>query len=138
MAKDNPIVEAATGNTVVVPTIKGGIDPTLIAELIAGSRGRNMYGPKLVEFCDSDEPAIDVVEAWPMEFNGKESTTLYQGFRLAAEKAQLLGVAENGKPAIPAVLRIVQRNGNVYLLHNERVSLVQAQAATTEVEEVEA
>lgn len=57
-----------------------GLSRETIAGLMAGGRSRNAYGPKLIEFVDSDEPAIDVKEVWSMEFSAKESSTLYQGF----------------------------------------------------------
>ena len=93
-----------------------GLDSALIDSLMAGSRNHNAYGPKLVEFCESDEAGVNVAETWP-EFKGKLATTLYQGFRTAASKAEL----DN-------TVRILNRDGQVYLLHIERVALAQAAA----------
>jgi hypothetical protein len=97
-----------------------GLSSDLIADLMANSRTRNAYGPKLVEFCNSDEAAINPAEAWPTEFGGKKTTTLYQGFRLAADKADLLYSAE--KPDAPLLVKL--SDDNVFILHRERVELM--------------
>lgn len=90
-----------------------GLDLTDIQALMATSRSRNTYGPKLMEFIESDEAAIDVAEVWPTEFGGKESTTLYQGFTLAARKAE-----------VADTVAIKNSDGHCYILHNERVKLI--------------
>lgn len=90
-----------------------GLPSDLITSLMAKSRQHNAYGPKLLEFVNSDEAAINPAETWPLEFSGKKATTLYQGFRTAAEKANLSDQ-----------ILIKQSDDNVFLLHKERVTLV--------------
>lgn len=97
-----------------------GLSSDLINSLMANTRQRNAYGPKLVEFCESDEAAIDPAEVWPVEFGGKKATTLYQGFRNAAEKAELSDT-----------VLIKQYDDHVFILHKDRVAIVLAEQATT-------
>jgi len=94
-----------------------GLPDQFINELMANTRSRNVYGPKLVEFCESDEAAINPAEVWPVEFAGKKASTLYQGFRTAAEKAD-----------ISDLVLIKQSDDSVFILHKERVALVMAAA----------
>lgn len=89
-----------------------GLTPDQIAEILGKSRGRNVYGPKLIEFMESDEAAINVAETWPIEFGEKSATAMYQSFRKAAENAK---VADQ--------LSIRMLDGAVYLLHTEKVAL---------------
>lgn len=93
--------------------IKGGLSSEFIAELQGKARVRNLYGPMLIEFDGSDEPGVDVQEAWPIELGQKSASTLYQGFLTAAKKAKLY----------PDVLTIKQSDEHVYILHNERYKL---------------
>lgn len=92
-----------------------GLPDEFINELMATSRSRNVYGPKLLDFCESDEAAINPAEVWPIEFGNKKATTLYQGFRNAAEKADL-----------QEVVMIKQSDDAVFILHKERVSVLMA------------
>lgn len=103
-----------------------GLSSDMVAELMANSRGRNQYGPKLLAFAESDEAAINPAEVWPLDFAGKKATTLYQGFRLAAEKAGL------GAPDGPILIK--QSDDNVFLLHNDRVSVMLNPEATDDSE----
>jgi hypothetical protein len=96
-----------------------GISNDLIAELLAKGRTRNQYGPKLLEFCESDEAAINPRDVWPIEFGNKNTSTMYQGFR----KAMIDGKLED-------ILQISQLNDEMFILHKERVALVQAQLTT--------
>lgn len=93
-----------------------GLSASEIGALLAKSRTRNAYGPKLIEFMESDEAGINPAEVWP-EFAGKNATTLYQGFMNAAKKAD---------PPLTDVLLIKQSDENVYILHKERVALALA------------
>lgn len=96
-----------------------GLDADLIQSLMAKSRSRNTYGPKLADFVESDEAAINPAEVWPVEFGGKEATTLYQGFNLAAKKAGLTDT-----------ILVKQSDGAVFILHKERVAgLLEAAAS---------
>lgn len=92
-----------------------GLSPELILKLMAKGRSRNTYGPKLIEFVESDEAAINPREVWPVEFTGKEASTLYQGFRTATNKANLVDTIE-----------VKQSDGEVFLLHKARVELALA------------
>lgn len=95
-------------------TAMTGLSADVIGELLAKTRTRNAYGPKLVEFMESDEAAINPAEVWP-EFKDKQSSTLYQGFMLAAKKA---GIQDE--------LLIKQHDESVFILHKERVTLALA------------
>lgn len=97
------------------PAMKG-LSADVISQLMANSRSKNTYGPKLVEFVESDEAAINPAEVWPIEFGKKESSTLYQGFLGAVKKADL---AEQ--------VMVKQSDGTVILLHKERVNLLLAE-----------
>lgn len=108
---------STNGTPASAPALKG-LPADLIANLMATSRTRNAYGPKLVEFDNSDEAAINPAEAWPIDFGGKKTSTLYQGFRLAIEKADL-------KDKITVKLS----DDSVFLLHNERVHILLAAEA---------
>ena len=90
-----------------------GLDPAMIEKLMGESRQRNTYGPKLIEFINSDEAGINPAEAWPLEFGKKNASTLYQGFLTAAKKAE---VADQ--------IRLLQNDGNVFILHKERAGLL--------------
>lgn len=96
-------------------TENSGLSQDLIANLLANTRTRNAYGPKLVEFLDSDEAGVNPVEVWP-EFAGKKATTLYQGFRLAAEKASLT-----------EQLLIKLSEETVFILNKEKVAVMLAE-----------
>jgi hypothetical protein len=89
-----------------------GLSPELILDLMSKGRTRNTYGPKLVEFCESDEAAINPAEVWPIEFGKKEATTLYQGFLTASKKANLTDT-----------IMVKQSDGHVFILHKERVNI---------------
>jgi hypothetical protein len=88
-----------------------GLSPELIAKLMASGRNRNFYGPKLLEFVESDEAGIAVKEVWPVEMSEKEASTIYQGFNLAAKKANL-----------DETVIVKRLDDQVFLLHKERVA----------------
>jgi hypothetical protein len=97
-----------------------GLSRELIDELMAGSRGRNVYGPKLkVWLEDSDEPAVNPAEVWPVEFGSKKATALYQGF-LTAAKAAEIHESQDGP------VKVLNRDGKVYLFHMERIAALPA------------
>lgn len=98
------------------PLVGKGLSSDFIDGLLSTTRTKNQYGPYLVKFYESDEPAIDVREVWPQEFGKKKISALYQGFRNAAEAADItIGVDGD--------ILILSRNDTVFLLHNERVKL---------------
>jgi len=90
-----------------------GLSADFISDLMAKGRTKNTYGPKLVEFIESDEAAINPAEVWPIEFSKKEASTLYQGFLGAAKKGELTDT-----------IMVKQSDGHVFLLHKERVNLL--------------
>jgi hypothetical protein len=92
-------------------TVITGLSTDLIADLMASGRTRNAYGPKLNDFIESDEAAINPADVWPIEFGKKEASTLYQGFLGAAKKANLQDT-----------ILVKQSEGKVFLLHKERVT----------------
>lgn len=89
-----------------------GISADKLSELMGKARTRNTYGPKLLEFMESDEAGINPAEVWPMEFGEKLTTTLYQGFMNAAKKSDLKDK-----------IKILQSDDNVFILHNERAAV---------------
>jgi hypothetical protein len=97
-----------------------GLSNEKITELMGAGRARNAYGPKLVTFMESDEAAINPVEVWPIEFQAKQASTLYQGFLTAVKKANL-----------EDQVLVKQNDGNVYLLHKERVAIALGATAST-------
>ena len=100
-----------------------GLDASMIKSLMAQSRSRDTYGPKLLEFVESDEAGINPRDVWPLEFGEKKSSALYQGFNTAVKSAKL-----------GEVVRVLQRDDNVFLLHNERMRVMveRAEAAANE------
>jgi hypothetical protein len=102
--------------------LAGGLSVDKIHELMGKGRLRGVYNTKLDEFVASDEPAVDVMDAWPIEFGNKQATTLYQGFRGVVDKAGLNDT-----------ILVKQTDGRVYLWHNERIAVklaeLQAEAA---------
>lgn len=89
-----------------------GLPPELISKLMSSGRAVNAYGPKLAEFVESDEPGIDPREQWSLEFSGKKTSTLYQGFMTAVKAAELQDV-----------ILVKQYDGGCYLLHKERAAV---------------
>jgi hypothetical protein len=89
-----------------------GLSPDLVAKLLSEGRGRNQYQPRLAQFMESDEPGVDPKEEWA-EFRGKKATTLYQGFRTAAEAA---GVLDD------IIIRKVEND--LFILHKARAAAV--------------
>lgn len=94
-----------------------GLPADFISELMANSRQRNAYGPKLLEFLQSDEAAINPRDVWPAEFANKKSSTMYQGFNNAIKKGDIKG------------LRIAQHNDEVFILNTEKVEALLAESA---------
>lgn len=97
--------------------LAGALDFSKIQELMGKGRVRGVYEAKLAIFVDSDEPAINVAETWSMEFSKKPATTLYQGFNNLLNKLDL-----------KATIEVKQSDGQVYLLHNERIAVLRAAA----------
>jgi len=89
------------------------LSPEKIAELLANKRTKGLYEDKLHGLMtESDEPGIDPAEEWPLDFGTKSATTMYQGFRNAAEK---LKVADQ--------VDILQRDNHVFILVKSRIEL---------------
>ena len=113
-----------------------------LAELYANKRTKGVYEAKLSIFLESDEPGVDPAEDWPLEFTTidpeskerkpKNATTLYQGFRNAAEKLGVLFSAENPE----GVIDVVQRDGSVFVIHTKRAAVVMGTSLNSD-EEVE-
>jgi hypothetical protein len=107
-------------------------------------RVKGLYEDKLGEFIESDEAAINPYEVWPFEFpqyvakhtedgveveaTGKSPTTVYQGFRNAANKLP---------EALSSDIDVIQRDGEVYVCLKSRVELVLADEASEDDEEDE-
>lgn len=99
-----------------------GLSSEKIAELYANKRTKGLYEERFNELMtESDEPGIDPAEEWPLDFGKKSATTMYQGFRNAAEK---LGCMDQ--------VDILQRDNHVFILVKSRVEL--ALSDDTEVE----
>lgn len=90
-----------------------GLDAGKIAFLMANTRTRNAYGPKVLAFAESDEAAINPVDVWPIDFGGKNVSTLYQGFRKAVTDASL-----------EDTILVKRHEDMIFLLHKERATLV--------------
>jgi hypothetical protein len=89
-----------------------GLSPDLVAKLLSEGRSRNQYQPRLEQFMNSDEPGVDPRAEWA-EFAGKKATTLYQGFRTAAEAAGILD---------ELIIRKVEND--LFILHKARAAAV--------------
>jgi len=100
-----------------------GLDPKMIDQLMSNTRSRNTYGPKLLEFHESDEAGINVREVW-VEFKNKKVTALYQGFMNAVKNAEM----EDD-------ILVKQYDGQVYLLHKQRAIVALSPADETAEDE---
>jgi len=89
-----------------------GLDNSKIEDLIAGSRTRNQYTPKIDDFLASDEKAISVRENWPVEFKTKKGSALYQGFITAVKTSKLQDT-----------VRVLKREEEVFLVNREKFEL---------------
>jgi len=94
-----------------------GLSLDEISTILSTSRTRNMYGPKLLEFLESDEAAINPQDAWPTEFKDKKVTTLYQGFNNAIKNGNIEG------------LEIRQMDEKLFILNTEKVKLAMDELA---------
>jgi hypothetical protein len=94
-----------------------GLTAEQIQGLYAKRRVKGLYALRLNELMESDEPGVDPMEQWPVDFGGKNATTIYQGFRNAAEK---LGYSLEAD----GQLDIMQRDEHVFILVTERCQLV--------------
>lgn len=104
------------------------LDKDFIESLLANTKGK--YELKLKEFVDnSDEPVINPREAWPAMFAEASTSAMYQSFNNARKK--LNGEGED--------IKILSRDGEVFIMHTGRVALflAEADAETTEDSEVE-
>jgi hypothetical protein len=110
----------SNGNGSANPLAGKGLDPNQLAEVMAGARGRGIYGPRLKDFMESDEAAIEPAAVWPMDFEGKAASSLYQSFKAAAEKAK-----------IDDEIRLLSTGGKFYLIHNERANALREEAEAT-------
>jgi len=97
-----------------------GLTTEQVQALLAKKRTKGLYEDRLVELTtESDEMGVNPVESWPLDFNGKSATTMYQGFRNAATK---LGISED--------IDVIQRDGAVFLLVKSRCAGVLGGDAT--------
>jgi hypothetical protein len=80
-----------TSNGKATASTKTMVPMTLeeIEELMGKGRIKGVYEAKLPIFIESDDPAIDVAETWPLEFGKKQASTLYQGFNNLVNKLDL-------------------------------------------------
>jgi hypothetical protein len=89
------------------------LSPEKIQELLANKRTKGLYESHLnFVMTESDEPGFDPAEDWPLDFSNKSATTMYQGFRNAAEKLQVADQVE-----------ILQRDNHVFILVKSRLEL---------------
>jgi len=95
-------------------TLAGGLAFDKIQELMGKGRLVGVYPRCTQEFVDSDDPGVDVQEAWPMEFGKKNATTLYQGFRSVVTKDDELA----------KTILVKQDDGHVYLMHTGRIAVM--------------
>src|SRR5215471_831200 len=102
-----------TGRKEVTPKTIMSLSKERIAELMAKKRTKGQYEDLLHILMESDEAGVDVQEQWPLELSAKNATALYQGFRNAAEKLEILDD-----------LDILQRDEHVMILVKSRVALM--------------
>ena len=89
------------------------LSPDKIQELLANKRTKGLYEDKLSWIMtESDEPGFDPAEEWPVHFRNKKASTLYQGFRNAAEKLEVTDQVE-----------VISRDDHVFILVTSRVDL---------------
>lgn len=88
-----------------------GLSNDQIAALYAKRRVKGLYEDKLMELMESDEPAIDPADSWPVEFSNKSATTMYQGFNNAAKKLNLADDVD-----------VIQRDGAVFIAVKTRIA----------------
>lgn len=99
-----------------------------VSELIANKRTKGDYGDKLTYIMEkTDEPGFDPAEDWPLEFGSKSATTMYQGFRNAAEKLGYLDKESSSASQVD----IVQREGHVFILIKSRCTPEMLEAFAT-------
>lgn len=103
-----------------------GLSSEKIRELYENKRTKGLYEEKLnLLMTKSDEPGIDPAEEWPIDFGKKSATTMYQGFRNAAEKLK-----------VDDQVDILARDGHVYILVKSRIELaLSANGNASETEE---
>jgi len=89
-----------------------GLPPELIKALMGKGRARGVYGPRLKQFAESDEAAINPRESWPLEFEGKTALAMTQSFRKHIADADL-----------EDVIQVVSHDGECYLVHKERAAI---------------
>jgi di/tripeptidase len=97
-----------------------GLSAEQINKLLMNRRNRGGYEAPVTDFANSDEAAISVKDNYPL-FAGKKGSTLYQGFRNAAEK---LGYKDQ--------IQVVLQGEDVFLFHNARLEAIGMASATTE------
>lgn len=103
-----------------------GLSQDFINDLLADSRTRNQYAPKLVEFLESDEMGINPVEIWPGEFKNKKPATLYQGFVNALNKAD---------ESVQDKVRVLKREDSVFLLNKQLLTIASEAEAEADSED---
>lgn len=90
-----------------------GLNPAEVAQLLSQPTGKKgIYGPKLMDFFNGDELAINPRDVWPTEFKDVKIVNLAQNFRNAATKAKILDLIQ---------LRVV--GDNLFIVHVERANL---------------
>lgn len=90
-----------------------GLSTAEIQALYAKRRVKGLYDDCLAELLTkSDEAGVNVVDAWPTFFTGKNSTTLAQGFTSAAKKAEVTDKVD-----------IINTDGVVYIMVKDRLEL---------------
>lgn len=90
------------------------LDNDTILALYTNRRKKGMYVERLDQaYNDSDEAGIDPAEDWPLDFANKVASTMYQGFRNAAET---LGIEDK--------VEIMNRDGHVFILFTDRVNVI--------------
>jgi hypothetical protein len=100
---------------------KGAIGLDFIDSLMAKSRSRGAYQPKLEFFAtETDEPAINVREQWEAEFGSKTAEALAQSFNSWIKKADL-----------EDVIVVRKDEDDVYLIHLQRYQAARAEAEAT-------
>ena len=88
----------------------------VLAELLAGSRGRGTYDEAAEEFIQSGSKGAEV-SLTTGTFAGKKVASVMTGFKSALKRDKLPGVAEHGKN-----VAVIAKNERIFLVRRDLVT----------------
>jgi hypothetical protein len=101
----------------IAPVLKG-LSISEVRDLLSKGKSRNIYGPCVLEFINSDEAGVNPREAWPINFETTKASAMYQSFNKAVKDANL-----------EDVVQVKQHDSECFLIHKERYALAVAAMA---------